>query len=194
MIRKLPLALRVVVVYVVCFGLFAGVAGLIPFNSPSATGQEKPSAAAAVVETQTSTSSGVPRRMWIPRLKIDLPVQDGHYDKAAKNWTLADDAAQFAVMTDKLSDKPGNTLLYGHNTPQVFMPTSGLREGDLLEVTSDDGHVFTYIYKDDSYVLPSDTSVLYKEHDKPRLTLMTCDGNSNDKYRRLMRFELMDVH
>jgi LPXTG-site transpeptidase (sortase) family protein len=194
MIRKLPPAFRVVVMYAVCFGLFAGAAGLIQFTAPSATIKEKSALVATVAEKRTSAPSGVPRKMWIPRLKIDLRVQDGHYDKTTKNWTLADDAVQFAVMTEKMSDKPGNTLLYGHNTPQVFMPTSGLREGDLLEVTSDDGHIFTYLYKDDAYILPTDTSVLYKKYDKPQVTLMTCDGNSNDKYRRLMRFELMGIH
>jgi LPXTG-site transpeptidase (sortase) family protein len=135
---------------------------------------------------------GTPTQLTVARLGMSLPVQLGSYDSNTNSWTLSDTAAFFATNTDKPNDYNGSTLIYGHNRASVFSPLSGLAVGDIVKVTTDNGHIFSYNYSRDAFIKPDDTSILDEHPDKPQLILMTCDGIWSTT-RRVMYFNLVGV-
>lgn len=136
--------------------------------------------------------SGKPARLIIPRLKIDLAVENGEYHRATNTWTLSDVNAHYALMTPEPSNQAGNTLIYGHNTRRVLAATKDIKQGDTLVVKTDNEHTFTYTYTGDNIVNPTDTEFLGKPAGVPTLTLLTCDGPWFEK-RRLMSFALQEA-
>jgi LPXTG-site transpeptidase (sortase) family protein len=133
--------------------------------------------------------SGQPVRIELPRIGLVRDVVNGDYDSATQEWTLTDDKAQYAVMTAPLNTKSDQTLIYGHNTPAVLEPVRFVQPGDILTVTTTDGHMFTYVYNYDRVVDPRDTSVLKEHPESPRVVLMTCEGIWSQT-RRLLYFDL----
>lgn len=186
-LQQLPLLLQVVVLY-------GAVAYFLHTQSPSAT----PVAATFTPAYHTPTPSpavlsGTPVRLEIPRLGISLAIEAGGIDPQTNDWILSNTAAHFAPMTAPASEAPGNTLIYGHNTPAVLMPTSGLMPGDTLIITTANGHVFTYSYRGDESVIPSDTHIVTSSSATPQVSLLTCEGMWSDK-RRIMYFDLVEAH
>jgi LPXTG-site transpeptidase (sortase) family protein len=159
----------------------------------------------AVYDMQTSSSSinvttilddskkysGVPMALNIPRLKLKLGIVSGAYDASTKTWTLSRDKAHYAMQTEVNNNRSGLTLIYGHNTKEVFQKTTELKKGDLIEITATNGHVFVYRYQGEQIVAPTDTTI-FEYSGKPRLSLMSCTGLWNEN-RRIMNFELIRV-
>lgn len=188
-LSKIPLIVRVVSLYV-CFGL-AGWGGFIATETPILTYMPPVTKPRPAIYLQ-STVSGKPISILVPRLGIELPVIDGSYNKAADAWTLTDDKAQFATITDRPNDTGGNTFIYGHNTDRVFGRLVGLTEGDIVQVKTDNNHTFSYVYSGQQIVQPTNTSVLADKPAAPRLTLMTCEGWLSQT-RRIMYFDFKEV-
>lgn len=134
---------------------------------------------------------GVPTHLYIPSLGLNLEVIKGSYDSLLATWTLTPNKAQFATATRELNTKGGLSLIYGHDVPKVFKATANMKLGDLVEVQTENGFVFTYKYVSSEVISPDDTGFLsYKG--KPRLSLLTCTGLWY-QYRHLMNFNLVGV-
>jgi LPXTG-site transpeptidase (sortase) family protein len=134
---------------------------------------------------------GEPTRIVIPSVNIDIPVTDGYYNAAAKVWTLTLDKAQYAVMTPQPNNKSGNTFIYGHNRAQVFNRLPRIQAGAIATIYTDNGHVFTYTFRDSRTTDPSDAS-LFEYEGAPILTLQTCTGLLYQN-RQLFTFDLTGV-
>jgi LPXTG-site transpeptidase (sortase) family protein len=137
-------------------------------------------------------TTGRPVSIQVANVGIDLKITDGSYDSAHDSWTLTDDKAQFATMTDLPNDRAGQTFIYGHNTDAVFAKLSGLKAGDTATIRTANGHMFTYVYTGEQIVQPSNTQILNDEPATPRLTLMTCEGIFSQT-RRIMYFDFKEV-
>ena len=135
---------------------------------------------------------GTPISIELPRIGLVREVIDGEYDTASGQWTLADDKAHYAVITNLSNNLSGQTVIYGHNTMAVLEPVKSVQAGDELLVTADNGHVFVYTYSNDRFVDPTDVSVMYETSVKPRLVLMTCEGWLSET-RRLLYFDFKGV-
>lgn len=123
--------------------------------------------------------SGKPVRIMIASSGIDLAIDDGSYNTADGSWTLSDTHAQFATMTQPANDHAGTTFIYGHGTDAVFgkIGSSSPPSGTIAEITTDNGHVFTYVLQAVKNYEPSDTSVLQDTASgQPRLVVQTCTG------------------
>lgn len=188
-LSKIPLIVRVVSLYV-CFGL-AGWGGFVLTEVPTLT-YTPPVAKPQPAVYLRSSVSGKPVTILVPRLGIELSIIDGAYDKASDSWTLTDDKAQFATITDRPNDGGGNTFIYGHNTDRVFGRLAGLVDGDIVQIKTDNNHTFSYTYSGQQIVQPTNTSVLADDSAKPRLTLMTCEGWLSQT-RRIMYFDFKEV-
>ncbi len=143
-------------------------------------------------EVTRSIKTGTPVSVLVPNVGINLPVINGTYDSAKDSWTLTDDKAQFAAMTDQPNDRAGNTFIYGHNTDPVFAKLAGLKAGDIAEVKTANNLTFRYVYSGEQIVQPSNTDILNAEPATPRLTLMTCEGIFSQT-RRVMFFDFKEV-
>lgn len=139
---------------------------------------------AAIVAVGSGTAmpvSGVtvPAAVSTPKLPSHVPIDDGSYNANDGSWTLSDTHAQFATMTQPANDHAGTTFIYGHGTDAVFgkIGSSSPPSGTIAEITTDNGHVFTYVLQAVKNYEPSDTSVLQDTTSgQPRLVVQTCTG------------------
>jgi LPXTG-site transpeptidase (sortase) family protein len=124
--------------------------------------------------------SGAPVSIAINRLGIDLPIEKGYYDPFSATWTLNDYHAFVDAQTianPLVSNQTNhNVFIYAHDFENLFEKTSQLIPGDLVNITTSNGYVFTYEYQSGSIVKPSSTYILTQQGSKDQLTLMTCSG------------------
>lgn len=142
--------------------------------------------------TKVTTIIGTPLRFEVPKLSMNLVVDNGVYDNNTDSWSLSKTAVQYAVVTTKPNNIRGNTIIYGHNTQAVLAPLKDIAVGDMVKITTTNGHTFTYIYSHDKIVDPSFTEVFNENPNKPQLTVLTCEGTWS-KVRRLMYFDFKSV-
>jgi LPXTG-site transpeptidase (sortase) family protein len=138
-----------------------------------------------------SVISGTPVHISLPSVNIDLNVIPGYYYPSTQTWTLTSTNAQYAVMTARANNKAGDTFIYGHALMNVFGRLPGVKPGDKVLITTDNGHTFTYTFQTSSITTPDDTS-LFDYKGKPVLILQTCTG-AHFQNRQLFVFNLSGV-
>ena len=136
-------------------------------------------------------TAGIPLRIVLPTLELDLAIEVGKYDPVNDSWTLSGYNAHFATITAPANDYADNTFIYGHNNKYVFGHLRFLNPGDPVLVYTDNGLVFHYKYESKLTVSPSDTSVLTYQG-PPILTIQTCSGNW-DEWREMYKFNFERV-
>lgn len=134
---------------------------------------------------------GLPVRIQLPPLHIDLPIIKGYHNARTQTWTLTKTNVQYAVDTPLANNVGGNTFLYGHNRREVFRDLAKIKLGAEALVTTDNGHVFTYVFKGAIETAPSDDS-LFAYQGPPIMTIQTCSGLWYQN-RQLFTFALKDV-
>ena len=134
---------------------------------------------------------GVPVRIQVPSLSIDLPVGYGLYDELTTSWVVDSAQAYYAATTVPANDHNGNTLIYGHALDSVFARLPYIQPGGTATITTDTGYVFQYEYQSMRTVTPDDMSVL-QASGPPTLTLQTCTGLWSE-YRGLFLFKFISV-
>lgn len=143
-------------------------------------------------QSHSKKLEGVPVKVLIPKLSIDVPVVVGSYSQSQQTWSVAQDSANYAPNTAKINNFRNRTLIYGHWTPQVFGPTSNLTAQDVAYIYTSNKHVFKYVYTGKTAVKPTDTEIFNHLKGKPGLVLMTCEGMWAQN-RRLMFFNLVSA-
>ena len=136
-------------------------------------------------------TAGIPVRIVLPSLQLDLTVEEGKYNPAEDSWTLSGYNAHFATITAPVNDYADNTFIYGHNNKDVFGHLKLLNPGDPVLVYADNGLIFHYKYDGKVTVSPADTSVLTYQG-PPILTIQTCSGNW-DEWRDMYKFNFERV-
>ena len=135
--------------------------------------------------------SGIPTRITIPSLYIDLPVDPGQYDSATNTWTLHDLRAYYAIYSAPANNYSGNTFIYGHNNYQTLGAIKSITPGTEAMLYTSNGHIFDYSFDSYTFVQPDDLSVLSYQG-KPILTVQTCTGVWNET-RGMFKFNLLKV-
>ncbi len=123
--------------------------------------------------------SGRPVRISVPRLGINLPVEDGHYNSITGKWTLSDANAHYATPSMPPNDHQGNTLVYAHNHDMVFGLLRNAQVDDVAEIFTENGRKFVYKFTRSENVTPETTNV-FQYQGVPTLVLQTCTGNWNE--------------
>ena len=183
--RVLPLAVAVVVL-------------CIPFVNSSLNHRHAVQAAAAAESRLGSPApvknlQGLPDRIIIPDLSIDLPVVGQSYSAASKTWPVSVTDANYASNTAPINNTHGESLIYGHSTRSVFGPLLNLKLAAIAYVYTANGHVFKYSYAGSQDVTPYKLSIFQDMASAPAgLKLITCDGQYF-QYRRLMSFKLLQA-
>ncbi len=195
-LAKTPLAIRIVLLYAaIAVSIFA-IAAVIRQQQPQISYAEANppalEARAAEVAKSVKEVSGTPVQLDAPSVEVSLKVLPGSYNIATKEWTLDTTHAFFATQSKPAGTAAGTTFIYGHNRASAFGPLSGLRVGDTVSLTIEDGTVLTYEYARDSHVSPESVSIIYEKSPYPQLVLMTCEGLFSE-VRRVMYFTLKEV-
>jgi LPXTG-site transpeptidase (sortase) family protein len=136
--------------------------------------------------------TGMPVRVTIPSLGINLPVIPGYYDAKSQAWTLTTTKVQFATLTSQPNNQSGNTFLYGHARTNLFGKLPKIQAGTEAVVTTDNGHTFYFTLDHTRVVSPSDSDAVLGYAGKPILTLQTCVGLLYQN-RELLIFNLARV-
>lgn len=119
---------------------------------------------------------GRPVHISISSVKIDLPVIDGFYNKKTGAWTLTPTNAQFATPSKLANNTSGTTFIYGHDTRRVFNRLHGIKVGDEVVITTDNGYHFIYSFHDSVITTPLSVNEVTAASTTPRLSLQTCYG------------------
>jgi LPXTG-site transpeptidase (sortase) family protein len=173
-------SIHIVLIYITTAAFF-----LVPYIKTSLSSQTHS------IQTITKKLEGTPIHIIIPHAHIDLDVEKGSYNFMSKTWNLAPNKAFFADITKSPNSQTGNTLIYGHNTQQVFLNTRYLKQGDELYVLTNNNKKYVYTFEKSELVDPDDVTIISYQG-PPQLTLLTCNG-ANDQWRRLMYFKLSHV-
>lgn len=136
-------------------------------------------------------TQGVPIRVVIPSIAVDLAVQTGGYDPTTETWSIDTSHAFYANMSVPSNDNNGTTLLYAHGRAGLFATLPSLQPGARALVYTANGHLFSYIYRSSVEVDPSMTDIFATDGD-PSLLLQTCSGDWS-QYRALYSFTLSSV-
>lgn len=162
------------------------------FNFRNSVGAENSTSTAtqAVITPTKNVIQGKPVYLSIPSVKLNLAVIDGHYNQKTGAWTLSNNKAHFALPSVLANNEQGNTVIYGHYRPEVFVPLKKIKPGEIASVTADNGYVFNYSFVSTKAVNPKDTSI-FSYQGAPILTLQTCSGAWMQN-RQLYTFKLVD--
>lgn len=146
-------------------------------------------AVAEPVPASVPATVGLPTRLVVPDLNIDLTVDMGSYDEAVGDWALSYSSAMYADASMPINNSNGITLIYAHALSGLFGELVGIQPGMVADVYTDTGHKFVYQYTSVREVLPTDISV-FQADGSPRMVLQTCSGPW-DAYRSLYEFDFI---
>lgn len=127
----------------------------------------------ASVETQSSN----PVSISIPSIKLALPVEESAITGGV--WEISSKGASHL---DQSADpgEAGNIVIYGHNKNSLFGPIKRLKEGDLIEITAENGTLYTYRVVKTVITTPDDIEYVLPKNEEI-LTLYTCTGLLDSK-------------
>lgn len=125
-----------------------------------------------VFSTNASAGQVAPTSLDIPSLSLTLPVASEELQ--GNKWPLSDRGVVYVANTP-LPGEIGNSIIYGHNWPNILGKLPKIRPGWTIEVGFSDGSRRRFIVEYTQEVTPDQTHVLAPTGDK-RITLYTCSG------------------
>lgn len=150
-----------------------------------------PPLARPIIAKPIPATQGIPNRVIIPSLSIDLPVGVGTYNPDNNSWTVDTTKAYYADVSMPINNSNGTTLIYGHAQSTVFETLPQIQPGAEAVVYTDSGFVFHYQLTSTREVLPNDVSV-FTASGPPKLVLQTCIG-AYSELRALFSFRLVAI-
>lgn len=134
---------------------------------------------------------GIPTRISVPSVTIDLPVEVGSYHPENGSWDLDMTSAYYADASMPINNANGTTVIYGHAQATIFETLPQIQPGAEAIVHTDTGYVFRYQFTSSKEVLPTDVSV-FTANGPPKLVLQTCIGVYSE-LRGLYSFKLIAI-
>jgi hypothetical protein len=154
------------------WGVLAGPSALTP--SPTLATSRPPD---LVVPTATPGPRAMPDgyRIQIPRLGIDLPIQEGDIHRDIELAQTPENVA-FHLPGTATPGEPSNTYFYAHARRGMFLALWDARPGDEVFISTPDGRLLVYVVREVlPRVPPTDVSVAAPTTSE-RLTLQTSTG------------------
>lgn len=118
------------------------------------------------------TSLQAPATLSIPSQKINVNVDEGGIVEG--EWVLSPSNALYLPTSGKLGEGY-NTIIYAHNTPNLFGNLDKVAENDKIILKDRAGKSYIYKVASVEQVDPKDLKKLYSTQ-KNVLTLFTCSG------------------
>lgn len=140
--------------------------GLAPIPAVARSGLAATGPASDVIEGM---------RVRVPRLGIDLPLLHGDTGRDVVLRSTPSGAAFLLPSTDP-PGSGGNSYIYAHARPGMFLSLWEVRLGDVVEVTESSGQVRRYAVTEiHAHVVPTDVRYTQPTDDE-RITLQTSTG------------------
>lgn len=125
----------------------------------------------------SETYTAKPVRLAIPRLGIDLPVFGSEVN--GTTWQTHENGVSYLKSTP-LPGTVGNSVLYGHNWPNLLGPIRYSKVSDKIIVSYADGQTVSFVVAYIATVSPEQVKILENSKDS-RLTIYTCTGFLDSK-------------
>jgi len=155
-------------------GLLVIIGALIMIGSSivyKANGQLPVTASLPTIDQSTVNAAFIPEQVTISSI-IDVPIVVGDY--VDDTWTDSKtEAIYYAGSATPLAG--GNTIVYAHNTANLFGKLKQVKVGDVVALRLSDGTIRQYQVKSTQVVDPSNVEPLQPSQTE-KLTLYTCSG------------------
>lgn len=132
---------------------------------------------AMVFPATTNASEVVPTSIEIENLSLTLPIISAEF--TGKRWPLSDRGVVYLTNTP-IPGEPGNSVLYGHNWPNILGRLIKIKPGATVDVGFSNGMRKRFIVAYTQVVTPDQTHILAQTDDS-RITLYTCTGFFDQK-------------
>jgi sortase (surface protein transpeptidase) len=114
-------------------------------------------------------------RIVVPRLHIDLPLENGVAERDVAAQSTPSGAA-FLLPGSAVPGTSGNSYVYAHARPGMFLALWNVAIGDHIDIVGPTGGVLSYtVFEIDPHVAVTDLRFLVPTEDD-RLTLQTSTG------------------
>ncbi len=127
-----------------------------------------------VKETSTKVS---PISIKIERLGITLDIFPANL--SSNHWQVTDKGVSYLSLTPIPGDL-GNSVLYGHNWPNLLGKLIKIKPGDKIVITYSNGTTKNFLVEYTATVKPNQTYILNPSSDH-RITIYTCTGFMDSK-------------
>lgn len=119
----------------------------------------------------------------------DISITDSVYDEGSKQLLVPKNSVAWLTASPKIN-QTGATLLYGHNSKDIFANLVKMPTNEVVILTGEDGRTYRYKKIKSEEVKPSDTDILYNlENRKEDLITLTCSLDYFNSKRILSYFE-----
>lgn len=122
--------------------------------------------------TTTSSPTTQPVEITIPAIKLDLPIIPANMNK--NQWEATTKGVSYLASSPVPGEK-GNSILYGHNWPNLLGNIVKLKPGQSIKIRYADGKTKEFEIASTVSVSPKDVGILAPS-EKPQITLYTCTG------------------
>jgi LPXTG-site transpeptidase (sortase) family protein len=119
-----------------------------------------------------SNSSSAPSEIIIPAINLKLPIIPAELKNG--NWEATTNGVSY-LSSSPIPGAVGNSILYGHNWPNLLGNIVRLKPGQIIQIKSANGKVKNFVINTIATVSPKQTSILAPSKN-PQITLYTCTG------------------
>lgn len=120
----------------------------------------------------TQSQNPTPKSVQILNKTKLIRVKEGTFQDG--KWELSDTNALY-LASSGIPGKPGNIVIYGHNTENIFADLKKTKFGDQVQIETSSGKKLKFKVDTIKSVLPNNVEILKQGPDE-RITLYTCSG------------------
>jgi LPXTG-site transpeptidase (sortase) family protein len=163
---------KVLSTLLILFGIFCY--GLTYYGISERTNPKRVAFSTAVAPAQASTKeiTALPAKIRIQSIDVSLPVIPAEITNGT--WELTPEGVSY-LQNSPIPGELGNSIMYGHNWPNLLGKLPQVKPGDSIEIEYADGTVRHFEVEYTVEVTPDDTHILDASKDR-RITLYTCSG------------------
>lgn len=151
--------------------IYLGITILIAVFSLTQIEYLTPSKNQFLLKTKVESSDPIPTSVQISN-NGKIPVQKGYFRNGG--WQLSDETALYLISSGK-PGKPGNIVIYGHNTENIFADLKKAKIGDQIQLETTSDKKLKFRVDTVKNVFPNQIEIL-KQGREQRITLYTCTG------------------
>lgn len=122
--------------------------------------------------SETRSLNAQPIALEITSIGLALPITTAEIKE--NKWQASSNSISY-LKTSAIPGEKGNSILYGHNWPNLLGNLKNVKPGEKITITYSDNSSENFEIEYKTKVSPSETSIL-KNSDDSRITLYTCAG------------------
>ena len=128
-------------------------------------------------ETVVQKVGAKPNHIKIPKFGVDMDVAEAQIVEGV--WQVFPEKASHLGVSSGI-DGGGNIVIYGHNKVNALGPIRWTSPGDIIELTGEDGVIYTYRIEKTIEVEPDNLEYVLPKSEEV-LTVYTCSGFLDSK-------------